>query len=324
MSQQSVLRQGMGLSGGGSASTWPAIGALRIFGHFHALRYGIRYRLLCACFDPNKRRDMQFAVPFYGMTYRGNFANYLDWIVFFFGSYETPILHFLEQTAGRLGKETTFLDIGANVGHHTLFMAPHCANVHSFEPFELVRNQLIGKLGDNSIGNVTVHDCALGERDEIREYFVPATTNTGAGSFTKARPDDTLRYENEILRKEMLHIVCGDDYLVERGIDRVDLIKMDVEGFEVSALKGLAKTLRKNRPIIIMEYDQRTIAQLSDQQALLSLIGDSYRAFQFKGSGPRYFFLAEQPDAYHLTPFEHDVVGTVVLVPDEKRDAVIT
>jgi len=54
-----------------------------------------------------------------------------------------------------------------------------------------------------------------------------------------------------------LRIVVGDDYLKKQSINKVDLIKIDIEGFEKPALKGLASTLQQNRPVIVMEISIR-------------------------------------------------------------------
>jgi hypothetical protein len=54
---------------------------------------------------------------------------------------------------------------------------------------------------------------------------------------------------------EQIRIVAGDAYLREAGIDQVDFIKIDVEGFERNVIEGLAQTLERCRPVVVLELN---------------------------------------------------------------------
>ena len=62
----------------------------------------------------------RFTCNFFGMKYSGNLNSYIDWCVFFFGAYEKQELLLLKDLL-RKRDNPTVLDIGANVGHHSLF-----------------------------------------------------------------------------------------------------------------------------------------------------------------------------------------------------------
>ena len=244
------------------------------------------------------------------MTYEGNLGTYLDWVVYFFGAYELPVLFFLRDVADRCGNDLVFADIGANVGHHTLFMAPLVGAVQAFEPLESVRKSLQRKLRDNRVENVTVHPVGLGEKDEVLPFYHPPGSNTGIGSFV---PES----ETTAVAGQGLPVVRGDTYCESMGIKGIDLIKMDIEGFEVPALRGMKRLLAESRPVIVMEFDGRTRSRLDGESALTGLAGTDYCAFHLRGPRNRFMFLSEPAGVYRLAPFEFSVDGTAVLVPRE-------
>ena len=80
----------------------------------------------------------------FGLNYKGNLSSFLDWSVFFYGAYEKEYLYFLRDLITD-STSTIFIDVGANIGHHSLFMSQYCKEVHSFEPNPNVRERLTEK-----------------------------------------------------------------------------------------------------------------------------------------------------------------------------------
>ena len=76
-----------------------------------------------------------------------------------------------------------FIDVGANVGQHSLFMAAHGAQVHAFEPFALVRDQLQRQIEENQLDNITLHPLGLGNDNTRLPFYAPTGSNAGIGSF---------------------------------------------------------------------------------------------------------------------------------------------
>lgn len=144
-------------------------------------------------------------------------------------------------------KNPIVLDIGANVGHHTLYASTVADHVHAFEPYGPVRAQLEEKIKLNGLKNVTVHAIGLGAENDLCDFYPPDSNNMGTGSFV---PTDT---KNPM---EHLEVRIGDDYLNIHEIDKIDFIKMDVEGFEVRALSGLQNVLCRHRPVCFFEWNQ--------------------------------------------------------------------
>jgi len=174
--------------------------------------------------------------------------------------------------------DPVFLDVGANVGQHSLFMSKYCRQVHSFEPYEKVRNSLLEKITLNNIDNIAVHGVGLGERDEYLDYYAPIGANLATGSFLPAHASNNNRLLGE------LKLVKGDDFLTSLHLDRVDLIKIDAEGFEKFVLTGLKETLSTYRPWIFMEFGAATQETLASPRELSEILPEGYEILEFNVS----------------------------------------
>jgi FkbM family methyltransferase len=151
--------------------------------------------------------------------------------------------------------EGVVLDIGANMGSFTIPLAyynPQFSFV-CFEPQRMVCYQLCGNVALNKLQNVKVFNQGLGEHDEFFMITVPdyaEEENIGAFSL-----DEEVREHNDYLCKtngktELITVAPLDSF----RIGNVKLIKIDVEGMELSVLKGGLETLKHNKyPPIMFE-----------------------------------------------------------------------
>jgi len=203
---------------------------------------------LYSCYAGFRRTtDFTFTTDFYGMKYRGNIGNAIDLEVLAIGAYEKPELYFLRDVMQSVySKQGTFLDVGANVGQHSLFMSRYATAVHAFEPYDLVLERFRLMKNLNKAENIVIHPVGLGNKNQRLPFYEPPADNLGAGSFvTGSNPS--------VGRSVELEIVVGDDLLENANVSAVNLIKMDIEGYEPFALQGLSRTLAKNRPIVVFE-----------------------------------------------------------------------
>lgn len=194
-----------------------------------------------ACFFAD---EFSFRTDLFGMIYEGRVGrgDVVDEMVLTQGSYETHVLFFLRDTMARLRPgDGVFVDVGANSGQHSMFMSRYAKAVHAFEPFPPVLARFRRMLEINKITNVTVHAVGLGRESARLPFDERSLSFAPAG---RTSPE--------------LEIVPGDTALSEAGVARVDLIKMDIEGFEKSALLGLAETLRRDRPVVVFELTVAT------------------------------------------------------------------
>jgi FkbM family methyltransferase len=221
----------------------PLLSALRMFGLNHHVRGW--NRVLGRLFPHGRQQSRHLAVPRWGVTYLANPANYIDWNVLCFGGYERDDLKVFRRL-GRPG--ATCLDIGANVGHHAIFFGSLGWSVHAFEPNPQLWNEFDRKVVVSGLSSVTLHKVGLGHEDGLLQFELENETNSGTGHFTT--DSDQSRGRGQI---QTLPVRNGDRYLAEAGIGHVDVVKMDIQGFEPEALAGLRETLRRDRPLLCIE-----------------------------------------------------------------------
>jgi FkbM family methyltransferase len=112
-----------------------------------------------------------------------------------------------------------------------------------------------------------VHCCAVGDRaGEARFYFSENTNETGWGS---------LLSEGEVSARQVrvVSVIKLDEWVSDVAIERIDFVKMDIEGGEFRALHGMEALLRRFRPIVVAELNsiclQRDEHKPDDVLALL-------------------------------------------------------
>jgi FkbM family methyltransferase len=245
-----------------------------------------------------------FEVNFYGLKYCGNLNSFLDWHVYFFGAYEKESLPLYRHIAS-FTPSPIFLDVGANVGQHSIFMSQYCSLVHSFEPNPDVRCELEEKIGVNKLKNVVIHDVGLGEKDGNLTFYAPQGCNKGTGSFVKGFSMDNKE-------QGCLKVVNGDDYLSDLNLTNIALIKIDVEGFEKAVLMGLKNTIEVYRPSIIIEFTAATKDSFSDSLELFSLFPDTYKIKKIVCNRPKFLFF-NSPE-WILEDFNFDIPGGDLLI----------
>ncbi len=226
--------------------------------------------------------DRQFGVEYYGLIYTGNTSNLVDQRVLCLGAWEKHVLHFLGQTAEALQQakgadDQVFVDVGANTGLHSLYMSQRVAQVHAFDPYPPVVAKMRHNVDRNGLENVMIHAVGLGDRAARLPFIEPPESNQGVGSFM-----GEVKHGGEEARLE-LEIVVGDDYFAERGIDRVDIMKVDVEGFEKPVLLGLRKTLERCRPVVVLEIRVHPDGGdlFKSRADLEAALPENYRLFNF-------------------------------------------
>ena len=165
------------------------------------------------------------------------------------------------------------LDIGANLGLVSLRMAARTGlkgQVHAFEPQPRLHPYLNQTIAMNPACPITLHPIALGREQAVLTMSVPAH-NAGAASLL-ARPD-MLPDPNITQIDVPVHRL--DDYADHIGLERINFIKIDVEGFEFQVFSGAQSLLERTRPhVIILEENQIDPATgLSDALRLLQDLG---------------------------------------------------
>ena len=171
------------------------------------------------------------------------------------------------------------LDIGANIGAHTLPMARlvgPAGRVVSFEPTEYAYQKLRSNLdlNPNIASRVTTYQCFLAARDEadvpssIYSSW-PLSVNDGlhAKHLGQAMPTNKARARSL------------DGVLAEMGNPAVQLVKLDIDGFETEVLRGATKMLQDSRPIFVMELSPY---QLEECNSSIEELHDCFAPYGYK------------------------------------------
>ncbi|ACS87776.1 FkbM family methyltransferase [Musicola paradisiaca] len=171
------------------------------------------------------------------------------------GEWETPVRRELQRL---LSPGSTFIDVGANIGLHTLYattLIGESGRIIALEPHPVTRALFRENLEINGLlDRVTISPLAISNEDNstvLFEYFVEHPAMSG------------LRISKEILEKfngtierTEVNTITIDTLVSQHGV-APDLIKIDVEGFEYSVLEGCRETIN-NYPQVrfLMEYEK--------------------------------------------------------------------
>jgi len=139
-------------------------------------------------------------------------------------------------------------DVGANIGYYSVIMSKLVGDngkVLCFEPTKHYREVLENNIEINNLSNIEVFSFGLSNRKQDMEISI------GASSATLHEPEETIRNK----KREIIHLRTLDECIYDMDIDRVDFIKIDVDGHEPAFLDGAVKTIEKYNPIILLEVN---------------------------------------------------------------------
>lgn len=168
------------------------------------------------------------------------------------------------------------IDIGANIGYYTILFSNKVGKkgkVISIEPDETNYKILQKNIKENNLKNVIVVKKALGNENK-KIYLYKSEENYGDHRVwgDKNKTADTKR--------ERISVECQklDDLIKDLKEEKINFIKMDVQGFEGKVIEGGQKVIKENKPIIFFEYWPWAIKKsASDLQKMLLFLEKVYK-----------------------------------------------
>ncbi len=141
----------------------------------------------------------------------------------------------------------TILDIGANIGCHTLQFSKlvgHEGKVFAFEPTGYAYNKIRRnvELNCHFSNNITLEKKAVSDtsaKDQIIHF----------------KSSWLLFGHQTQIHEEVVDIVTVDDYVRQKGLEQIDIIKIDVDGFEPEVLEGAMNVIKTYKPILLLEIN---------------------------------------------------------------------
>jgi FkbM family methyltransferase len=151
--------------------------------------------------------------------------------------------HIVRNLRGLLSPGAVLVDVGANIGFFTLLAASLVGpngRVVAIEPLDKNVQLILRSIDRNGFENVSVHACAVADRLGIVSMLTDSATSNGQAS-AGARRTALLAQTHSL------------DELT-RGLPRIDVVKIDIEGFELSAWRGFPHGLATHRPHVLAEF----------------------------------------------------------------------
>ncbi len=210
-----------------------------------------------------------------GVTYDLDLGQGIDFAIYLGNIFERETRSALSKL---VAPSATILDVGANVGAHTLHLA-QCAGpqgqVLAFEPTEFAYRKLNRNLALNPAlaSRVSTYHCFLAKQDDalVPTSIYSSWPLTPPKGESHTGDDFHAKHLGQAMPTHTAQSRSLDSILAERGSPRIQLVKLDVDGFECDILRGAQTLLAESRPIFVMELapyvlDERgaSLAELVD------------------------------------------------------------
>jgi len=157
-------------------------------------------------------------------------------------------LELLDLVRARTGEPGVIYDIGANVGTWTLLVKSIFpdATVHAFEPLE--KHAVKFKQVTSGLSNVHLHSVALGA--QRHEAVIHQTDFSDASSLLPLAALGSAQWHIREVGTVGIQVVALDEWIVANGLPQPELIKLDVQGYELEVLRGSPSALGKASAVI--------------------------------------------------------------------------
>lgn len=173
---------------------------------------------------------------------------YVDNFIYQNGIYEESLI---DSIVEHLGPNSTFVDIGANIGQHSLVVSQFCKKVIAFEPLSFLVEQIQESISANKISNIEIRKLGLGDTKGEKDIYIDPNQSGYSTLLNHLKEVDGFSKNPEVVGNQLISIDLMDNQLLDT---EVSVIKMDIEGYEYYAFLGGIKTLRKHKPVVILEF----------------------------------------------------------------------
>jgi FkbM family methyltransferase len=164
--------------------------------------------------------------------------------------FERNVIHWFDRVLDQRVAPVVY-DIGANCGYFALRAADRARAVYAFEPASETFEILVRNIERNRLGHVV--PLRLGLADADIEASLYLYSSSGSNSlYRRTIPDDE---PVSLVGEETIRVRPLDTVVAERKLLPPDVVKIDAEGSEPKVLAGAVETLRKHKPVLLVEHN---------------------------------------------------------------------
>jgi FkbM family methyltransferase len=208
-------------------------------------------RIVRMLYPPGNDRPIRSVVDYDdGLLFHCDTQSFLEWYIFFYGAFRPEVSRLINRM---LRPGQVAIDIGANVGMHSVIMANRVGptgHVVVFEPDPHPMGRLRRNMALNGIDWVTTVEAAVSARSETRTFYLHDDT---IGNFANASLV-AANVGKQTASVEM-QVVSIDEWMRDNPLPRVDVVKLLAQGEEYNALQGMRGLIERDRPKIFFLYE---------------------------------------------------------------------
>ncbi len=201
----------------------------------------------------------------------------VGWNLFVFGEYDRQLRAIMRSC---IKEGAVVIDAGANIGWHALYAAKLVGSkgrVHAFEPNPHVRQELQRHIESNRLPNIQIWEYALSDRRGQTQFEAPAASSLLAGD-GKIHSSST----DAAVGTVEVETIPLDETQIE--FERVDFIKIDVEGHELPLMRGAAETIKRFKPLVAFEFISGSDRDAKEIADLLRPLGYEFYSYNDRQS----------------------------------------
>ena len=191
---------------------------------------------------------------------------YLKFLEFLISLIDKPnkglIIKFLRSKT--LDKSIIAFDVGAHKGETLEIFIKHfnIRNIFCFEPNQIIYQKLKKKIKNKNYKNVSIFNCGLGNKTETRSLKTFSDTSSSTFSQVDSKSNYYLRkkkvfdlFSNNFFSKNIdAEVITFSEFVEKYKIKKIDILKIDTEGFEYKVLKGIKDNDFKNIELVYFEH----------------------------------------------------------------------
>jgi FkbM family methyltransferase len=202
-------------------------------------------------------------------------------------------------------------DIGAHAGQYTKLFAraAGCGRVYAFEPGSYARSILRTIVWLHGLSNVAVIPIALGSEARIDTLTIPLKHrgSFGFGLAHLGKPSERW----QTVTQEIVAVATIDGMVQRLGLDRLDFVKADIEGWELQLLRGAERALERFRPRLLLELNDTALARAGDRldDAFNFLAARGYQGFCFAPEAGLVPLIRVEDGDFWFIPAEDSVMN---------------